>query len=332
MLKHMYSVSMTHTLCRTCKTLKADVDFLGVRAPFTCIACNTEPLIQGKVCPACEEFRHLKLFRYPLTLAQAEARGYYNHEERPMHATSKFCEPCRTHRKRGTQDLGNIGPKHIRPADLPRLTRRQLNVELTRGRIKPALIEAEILKRDKNRAHLRREAGALGAAKRWEKHDDARWGWVAQELSRELQRVANKFAYTRHAALDEDDPLARAKWKFYITYRRTLRAARTKARAGLGAATDGKYTWASLLNPNMVLGYGRMALLVRRWAALDHVATTERKRGRPPLVPMLLERRDDDLFKGCPIQTRTERVAPPKEPAPFKLYVHKPYVDNSWDN
>jgi hypothetical protein len=324
---------MTHTLCRTCKTLKADVDFLGVRAPFTCIACNTEPLIQGKVCPSCGEFRHVKLFRYPLTLAQAEARGYYNHEERPMHATSKFCSYCRKTPPRGKEHMLKGAPRHYTPADLPALPRAKLLIERERGRLKQSAVQDELDQRDLDRERKRREGGRLGGLNRWEKHDDKRWQWVANELRKELQRVATKMPGLRHVA-DGGGDTARAKLAFHVAYKQALREARNKAVVGLGASKEGEHKWRDLLSAL------RMVELEQLWGAIDHMARPVEdeeggkkkyaKPGRPANVPLLLARRDADLFEGCPVKTRTERVAPVKE-EPFKHYVHKLHVDNTWD-
>jgi hypothetical protein len=355
----MYTVSMHHTYCTTCHTIKRDEFFIGVDAPFTCQACNTEPLAGVQICPACSKPRDPKLFRYPITLAQARARGYFNHEERPMHATSKVCSYCRkkppskAERKKLIEagDTARLGlARHLTVEDLPTVRLSQLHTELGRGRIRRPLVEAEIRRREEQRERIRYEAGVRGAAKRWERHDDLRWNWVVQEITREAQRVANKYSYTKHAAL-EGDSAAHARWKFFNTYRRTLRAARKQARMGLGPATNDTYTWGQLVKP------ARMAVLLARWEAIDHVGTVKRRRGRPAEVPMLILLKDIDVFKHmarrpkpgwglddrtaddkevrlreCPVG-KSERTKLPVKPKdePFQHYVHKVRTDTSWD-
>jgi hypothetical protein len=280
---------------------------------------------QGVFCPSCEQIRSPKLFRFPITLAQAEARGYYNHEERPMHATSKLCSYCRTHKKQGKEHLRKAGPNHVRPSDLHKLRRDALQTELTRGRIKPSIVQLEIERRDAERERLRREGGLRGAQVRWERHDDKRWAWLCGLVRTELQRWWNKRLRTEHAALAGDDPIAPAVWAFHEAYVKALRIARGHANVGLGDAKDGLYTWTDLVGAQCMDG------LLDLWQAIDHKAA-RRRPGRPPEIPLLLTRRAMDLFDGCPVKTRTERVAPRKTPTPFTPYEHKPRGDTSWDS
>jgi hypothetical protein len=289
---------MTHTFCTSCLQTKPDGDFTGVSAPFTCRACSTEPLSEDtRVCPSCEEPRHVKLYRYPITLAQAQARGYFNHEERPMHATSRICAYCRAHTKRGKERLRHGVSPHYTAKDLPRLSREKLRVELTRGRIKASLVQMEMDRRDAAREQGMQEGRRLGAQRRWEKHDDAKWAWVANEMRRELQRVANNSNRLRHAALGGDD-FDVAKHEFHKAYRRAVAAARDAARVGLGDAKDGRYTWADLV------GEEETRELLDLWRAIDHMKPEKKRPGRPFNEPLLLMRRKEDIFERCPITAR----------------------------
>jgi hypothetical protein len=278
---------------------------------------------QGVLCPSCEQIRHPKAFRYPLTLAQAEARGYFNHEERPMHATSKLCSYCRTHVKRGKEGMRKAGPNHVRPSDLRKLRRDQLQIELTRGRVKPQLVEMELKRRDDERERLRREGGLRGGQVRWEKHDDRRWAWVCNVVRKEVQRVLNLRVRTEHAALGGEDPTAAERWAFHEAYLKALRGARGQANVGLGDAKDGEYTWTDLI------GAESMAELRVLWQAIDH-KKSGRRRGRPLNMPLLLLKRDKDLFEDCPVKTRTSRVPPPAPDTTFALFT-PPAPVADWD-
>jgi hypothetical protein len=334
----MYTVSMNHTFEIT----------------------HPVPGKHGVLCPCCKHIRNPKSFRYPITKAQALARSYKNHDERPMHTTAKVCAFCRANPPNKKErdaliaagDTSRLGvAKHLTVNDLQTMRREQLRIELDRGRIRRVLVEAELRRRDMQREAIRHAAGVKGAAIRWERHDDARWAWVVGELSREMQRVANKRAYTRHAMQVDGDPLSAARFKFNTTYKNALRAARKQARVGLGDATDDTYTWGQLIS------HRRMRILEARWAAIDHLGSVQRRRGRPASVPLLLMLKDIDVFKhiarvpkpswglddrsaedrqlmlrSCPVGARVKRTLPvPRETSPFKLFAPKFDKDTSWD-
>ncbi len=249
-----------------------------------------------QLCAKCKKLKPLRSFRRTLTQAQAEARGYFKHHIRPMVVPSKFCTECR--------------PGHLRPSDLRHVPAQRLWDELGEKRVKPGLIEMELLRRARKQPVSARERSALGGTNRWEKFHADRWRYAKGLIRDELRRMTFQSRYYKDKLESPSGeyfgPNYRAILAFNEACSGALRELRAQATGFILRATisEDDLTWRDWV------GKAKQDALRDMWMAMPapplKTGTRRPASFRDRLaMPLLLEHSDRRyVFHGCPVKKR----------------------------
>lgn len=258
----------------------------------------------GQVCAKCGKLKHVRLFRRVLTAAQAAARGYFDHDTKPMHVPSKFCTECQP---------------RPRPKDLRHMPEKALHNELANQRVKPQIVAAEIARRGAIQPVSAQEHGAAGGAARWEKFHRARWEHAKGRIRDELARMRAQTAYYQGKLSGQGAEYFGAHYEAVLAFNRAcshaLRELRAQATGFVlrGRASDETLTWRRWLTP--VVQDELLAL----WAAIpepddDTLRAAFGKRAGAKtfksrlVTPMAIDASDErKVFHKCTVQTRYEK-------------------------
>lgn len=251
-----------------------------------------------QLCAKCGKLKHPRLFRRTLTLAQAEARGYFNHHIRPMTVPSKFCTECQ--------------PGRLRPSDMRHVPTKRLLEETVNNRVKPGLLEMELLRRARKRPVSAQERGAKGGAARWEKFHADRWRYAKGLIRDELRRMAFQSRYYKDKLESPSGEYFAPNYNALLAFNEAcsgaLRELRAQATGFILRATisEDDLTWRDWV------GKAQQDALRALWMAMPapplKTGTRRPASFRDRLaMPLLLENSERRyVFHGCPVKKRYE--------------------------
>ena len=228
------------------------------------------------ICPKCGETKSAQSFRYIITLADAEARGYENHGVHPMKEMSPYCNPC--------------NPAAVTVDKLKHMTAAEVNQALIDCRITKQEYAAEMaLRRIK---HLRPNKKRQAAQDRTWKHHLQRWDWLTKQLLTDHRRARTNI-HRHDAGVSEAHPLL-LELDLLLRDLSALAMKRvTTCKRNRVSSTE------DIPTVEKLLGATRSEALMDAWAlAAPYMA--EKRQGRTRVVPFLITQLRKPMLDGAP--------------------------------